>query len=968
MLRVLAIQIGMCVAALLCFLSLCPSVHALGQTQYVETVPHPGNFVIVNDRRSTPIYVDTGDYPGVVRAANDLQSDINKVTGCTAAIVHDAQDHGPLLILVGTLGKSALIDGLLRDGKIDVAAIRGKWEAFTTQTVSHPLPGVAAALVIAGSDKRGTIYGVYDLSEQIGVSPWYWWADVPVHHHDVLTVKPGVYTQGPPAVKYRGMFLNDEAPSLTGWAKEKYGNYNHEFYAKVFELLLRLKGNYLWPAMWNNAFSEDDPLNPKLADEYGVVMGTSHHEPIMRAQQEWKRHGSGPWDYSANGSFLREFWQGGLERNKNYENMVTIGMRGDGDLPMSESANIALLEKIVADQRKIISDVYHRSPDEVPQDWALYKEVQEYYEKGMRVPDDVTLLWCDDNWGDIRRLPTPEERQRSGGAGIYYHFDYVGDPRNYKWINTNPIPKVWEQMNLALQYGADRIWIVNVGDLKPMEFPIDFFLSLAWNPARWPKENLEEFTRLWATQEFGSQYAREIADILLKYAKYNGRRKPELLEPSTYSLVNYREADTVVADFEAITKQAEDIYEKLPADEKDAFYELVLFPTKASSIVNELYVTAGKNQLYAVQGRSSTNQMARKARALFQGDADLSAQYNQALAHGKWDHMMDQTHLGYTYWQEPPVNVMPAVAEVQVNDVPKMGVAMEGSALAWPGAFQEAALPQFDVFNKQRFYVDIFNRGKGSFTFKATAAAPWVTLNESGGTITDEKRIWISVDWTRVSENSAHSSVKISSDSGQEVVVKVDAFRPTAPSPQELQGFVETNGYVSIESVHYTKKVDGALARWEKIDDLGRTLSAMTIFPVTAEGSVQTQNSPRLEYKLYVFHPGNVEVDAIADPTLNFVPGRGLRYAVSFDDETPKIVDLLADRSTEAWATSVKDSVRVGKSKHTITSAGYHTLNIWMVDPGVVLQKLVVDFGGVKPSYLGPPETYCAIKERSDLR
>jgi hypothetical protein len=944
--------------ALLALLALCSSnALALGQELYVETTARGNNFVIVKQKKAAMLYVDPNDYPGVARAVQDLQADIQRVTDCTAKIAHETDNLGPDVILIGTLGKSSLIDRLVREKKIDVAAITGQWEAFRIQTVKHPWPGIASALVIAGSDKRGTIYGIYDLSEQIGVSPWYWWADVPVRHQDTLAVKPGAYTQGSPAVKYRGIFLNDEAPALTGWVKEKYGNYNHEFYEKVFELILRLKGNYLWPAMWNNAFSEDDPPNPKLADEYGIVMGTSHHEPMMRAQQEWKRHGTGPWDYSKNAPFLRQFWEQGLQRNKDYENIVTIGMRGDGDMPMSESANIALLEQIVSDQRKIISDLYQREAATVPQDWALYKEVQEYYEKGMRVPDDVTLLWCDDNWGNIRRLPTAEERKRGGGAGIYYHFDYVGDPRSYKWINTNALPKTWEQMNLALHYGADRIWIVNVGDLKPMEFPIEFFLSLAWNPSRWPKERIGEFGKLWATREFGAQHALEIADIVAKYAKYNGRRKPELLEPGTYSVVDYREADTVAGDFEKITKKAEAIYNHLPANEKDAFYQLVLFPTKASATVTRLYVAAGKNQLYASQGRASTNDLAAQARALFQADADLSAYYNHTLARGKWDHMMDQTHIGYTFWNEPPVNTMPKVTQLDLPAAANMGVAVEGSAVVWPGA-APPTLPQFDVYNKQSYYVDIFNRGKSPFRFAASSALPWIVLSESKGEVDQEKRIWVSVDWRRAPEGAATGSVKISSNAGPDVAVNVQSFRPAVPPPEKLHGFVEGNGYVSIEAAHYTNKVDGPSARWEKIDDLGRTLSAMTVFPVTAASLASTEHSPCLEYRMYLFHTGNIEVQAILDPTLNFVPGRGLRYAISFDEETPQIIDVLANNSVEKWSTAVKDGVRIAKSSHEIANPGYHTLKFRMVDPGVVLQKLVVDLRGVKPSYLGPPESW----------
>ncbi len=904
----------------------------IGEDRYMDSAYHPGDFSILTRNVVATLFVDSADFPGVVRAANDLQADIERVTNRTAAVAHDENNLGSNVIVVGTVGKSKIIDQLIRDHKIDVTAIAGKWESFLIRVVPKPLPGVASALIIAGSDKRGTIYGIYDLSDQIGVSPWYWWADVPVQHRDELFVKPGIHVQGPPAVKYRGIFLNDEAPSLTGWVKEKYGNYNHEFYTKVFELLLRLKANYLWPAMWNNAFNEDDPLNAQLADEYGIVMGTSHHEPMLRAQQEWKRHGKGPWDYSKNAEVLTEFWSQGIERNKKYESIITLGMRGDGDLPMSESANIALLEKIVTDQRKIIADRVNHNLSKVPQDWALYKEVQEYYEKGMRVPDDVTLLWCDDNWGNLRRLPTPEERKRSGGAGIYYHFDYVGDPRSYKWLNTISIAKIWEQMNLAYHYGADRIWIVNVGDLKPMELPIDFFLNMAWKPENWPKERIGEFTRLWAERQFGPQFAPDIAELLSKYTKYNGRRKPELLEPSTFSLVDYREADSVFADFQAAVAKAEEIYAKLRQNQRDAFFELVLYPTKASAIVTELYITAARNQLYASQGRASANELAAAARALFQADADLSAYYNHTLAHGKWDHMMDQTHIGYTFWNQPPVNAMPKVTEIEIPAPAQLGVAVEG------------------------------NRGREPFVFSATTSAPWIVLSESQGTIEKERRVGVSVDWKRAPLGFTSGSLKVARDSAQEVVVNVNAFRPQDLTRESLDGFVESNGCVSMEAVHYSKKVDGPSARWERIDDLGRTLSSMSMFPVTAESVTPTRDSPRLEYKLYLFDPRTVEVEAILAPTLNFVPGRGLRYAISFDDEAPQVIDALAQNSVEAWGTSVKDSVRKVRSTHLLAKSGYHTLKFWMVDPGVVLQKLVVNLGGVKPSYLGPPESYRRVR------
>ena len=899
---------------------------ALGEPKYVETRPASGSFRLVHEGAMASICVDVDDYPGVVRASRDLQADIFRVTGRTPPLCVDGNTLSGDVLLIGTIGKSPTIDKLIRERKIDVSQIDGKWESTLIEVVPNPLPGVARGLVIAGSDRRGTIYGIYDLSEQIGVSPWYWWADVPVQHKDVLYVKAGRWVTGEPAVKYRGIFLNDEAPALSGWAKEKFGGFNHEFYEHIFELLLRLKANFLWPAMWNNAFNEDDPLNPKLADEYGIVMGTSHHEPMLRAQQEWKRHGIGPWDFATNAKNLDAFWDEGIKRNKNYESAITLGMRGDGDKPMAEKDDIALLEKIVADQREIIARNRTPTLEADPTVWALYKEVQGYYEKGMRVPDDVTLLWCDDNWGNIRRLPIAEERTRSGSAGIYYHLDYVGDPRSYKWLNTYSITKVWEQMNLASAYGANRIWIVNVGDLKPLEFPTEFFLSMARDPQRWGKDNLREFTELWAEREFGARNAAEIADIVAKYTQFNGRRKPEQLEPDTFSLVHYREADRVYSEWESLTQRAEQLYNELPENERDAFFELVLYPVKASAIVNELYMTAGKNHLYAVQGRVSANRLADQARALFAEDASLTDTYNRKLAHGKWDHMMDQTHIGYTFWNEPPVNAMPAVSQVQPISGPRMALAAEGSPSVGSGAFPVLILPPFDVFNQQTQFVDVFNQGAEPFDFTASADRPWIQLNRKRGTVVDETRLFVSIDWSKVLEADNQGVVEIAQAGGATMKVRVQALRPSVPARESARGFVESDHVVSIEAEHFTGQTLAGRIHWGTIPGFGETLSGMTVFPVTAPSAEPPQLSPELEYRMFLFEGGTFNVEAILAPSLNFVPGRGLRYAISFDDQRPLVVDALANDSESAWAKAVSDGVRKVTSTLNVGTPGYHTL------------------------------------------
>jgi hypothetical protein len=937
----------------------------LGQSPLVEVVANDGGFPLVNAGAAATIQVDEQDWPGVVRAANDLQTDIAHVSGITPTIAHEETARGPHVLIIGTLGKSRLIDRLVREKRLDVTSVAGKWEATLTEVVRQPLPGIESALVIAGSDKRGTIYGIYTLSEQIGVSPWYWWADVPSRKHNALFVKPGRYVQEPPAVKYRGVFLNDEAPALAGWSREKFGGFNHSFYTNVFELLLRLRANYLWPAMWDNSFATDDALNAKLADEYGIVMGTSHHEPMMRAWKEWSRAGNGPhsWDYSKNEAKLRDFWTEGLRRTRDYEKIITLGMRGDGDEPMSETESISLLERIVADQRKMIGDMIDPHVEGVPQSWALYKEVQGYYERGMRVPDDVTLLWCDDNWGDVRRLPTPTEQHRSGGAGIYYHFDYVGGPRNYKWLNTVPLPKVWEQMNLAYHYDATRLWIVNVGDLKPMEIPIEFFLTYAWNPQRWTQNDVEPYLRLWATREFGPEHAADIADLAAKYTKYNGRRKPELLAPDTFSFVNYNEAERVEVEWQSLLERAEILSAQLAPEARDAFFELVLHPIKACAIVNELYIVVGKNRLYARQGRATANELATQARELFQQDAKLTEYYHHELAGGKWDKMMSQTHIGYTYWQQPPVNSMPAVRELEPAQQPAMGIAVEGSDVAWPGTNETATLPPCDRFNRPKRYIDIFNRGKEAFEFQAKVEQPWLVLSNRRGTVTNEQRLWVSVDWNRAPTGSATGTVTISGPGAEPVVVQLKAFNPDVSLNLPPGGFVEADGYVAMEAAHYTSRRDTATARWELLPDHGRAGSAMTLLPVTAASVEPPLNSPHLEYSFYLFSTGKVDVTMLVSPSLNYAPDRGVRVGVSFDEAKPELLTVVpkgyvAGDGNRDWEESVKDSIRVVKANHVFNALGLHTLKVWMVDPGVALQKLVLNTGGLRPSYLGPPESF----------
>jgi hypothetical protein len=831
---------------------------------FVTSQKVAGSFILGDAEGPSFLHVNATDFIVVQKAVSLLQKDIEAVTGKKPQIVHELPSNAKYVVIVGSLEKSPVIQDLVVRKKINTDKINGKWEAYQIQTVSNPTNGVSHALVITGSDRRGTAFGVFELSRAMGVSPWYWWADVPAAKKTALYIKPHTIITDAPKVKYRGIFINDEAPALSGWTKEKFGGFNSKLYTNVFELMLRLKSNYIWPAMWGNAFYDDDSLNIKVADDYAIVIGTSHHEPLMRAHDEWRRYGKGKWDYDSNEAKLKDFWRGGMSRATN-EKIVSVGMRGDGDAPMSRQTATTLLERIVKDQRQIIEEVSGKPASETPQLWALYKEVQDYYDKGMRVPDDVTLLLCDDNWGNIRKLPRTTDKPRKGGYGIYYHFDYVGGPRNYKWINTNPLPRIWEQMHLAYEYNVKDIWIVNVGDIKPMEFPISFFLDYAWDPDKITADDLKAYSQKWSADQFGSKYATDIADILAKYTKFNGRRKPELLDANTYSLANYNEGERVVKEYNDLYERANKINNALPVEYRDAYFQLVLHPVKASANLHEMYLAVAKNRAYAPKKLALANTYADKVKELYINDSLISVAYHQ-LHGGKWNHMMDQTHIGYTNWQQPPRNRMPQVRYVPVDSISKDQVL--------PGATSVSAKKIADIKTTKGY------------------------------------------------------------------------------------AFAEKDKYVSIEASHFSRVINGNGITWKVLPDLGRTGSAVTPFPVTAPVQKAGGSSPRLEYDINFVSTDSVKVQLYFSPTLNFHNDEGQLYAVSIDGEAPQVFSLNKDdNNTRIWNDWVANSIIIRNSSHYIAKPGKHILKFWMVNPGVVLQKIVVDAGGVKPSYLGPPET-----------
>jgi hypothetical protein len=798
-------------------------------------------FVWIQDGKSLPVLADATDWAGVIHAINNLCTDAEQVTGVKPVLQYSAES--PRCLIIGTAGKSAFIDKIIKEQKINGGELIGKTEKYILQTVKNPLAGVEEAVVIAGSDKRGTIYGIYELSAQMGVSPWYWWADVPVQKHNSIAIKEGIYTDGEPAVRYRGIFLNDEAPCLTSWAKRTYGGLNSRMYEKVFELILRLKGNYLWPAMWSNAFYDDDHQNGVLADTMGIVIGTSHHEPMALAQQDWKRRGVGAWNYTTNAKGLQDFWATGIERAKNWEKVVTVGMRGDGDEPMSEDANVALLQKIVDDQRKIIAKVTGKKADQTPQVWVLYKEVQEYYEKGMRVPDDITLLFCDDNWGNVRKLPNLTDKPRKGGYGMYYHVDYVGAPRNYKFLNVTPIQGMWEQLQLTYDYGVDRIWVLNVGDLKPMEYPITLFLDMAWNPKQYTAENLLKHPRRFCAQQFGEQQADEAMRILNLYSKYNGRITPEMLDCNTYNLET-GEWKQVSDEYCKLEAEALRQFISLKPEYQDAYRQLILFPVQVMANLYEMYYAQAMNHKLYKGNNPQANEWADKVETTFQRDAELCREYNEDIAGGKWKGMMTQKHIGYTNWNDNfPKDKLPEIYRIKDSE-----------------------------------------DATGNYVFTAL------------------------------------------------------------------------NGVVSMEAEHYFSAKSTRETNWATIPYLGRTLSGVALMPYTKPVA-----GAELSYKMQLLQGINeVNVIVVVKSTLAFANSEGHKYSVGFEGGDAQTVNFNSDLNEKTeniyavfYPTVARRVVaKQVKLKLPATADKTQTLVIKPLDPGIVFEKIVVDCGGYKDSYL----------------
>ncbi len=973
-----------------------------------------GGFPVFADGKAATIVLSGEEFPQVTRAAKDLGEDVKRVTG-TASVVETDGKVRPGAILVGTVGKSPLIDGLVKEGKLNVEAIEGKWESYLIQVRGD-------SMVVAGSDKRGTIYGIYEVSKRIGVSPWYWWADVPVVHSNALWAKPGTYVQQPPKVKYRGIFINDEEPSFGNWARANFGGINSKMYAHMFELILRLKGNYLWPAMWGKAFNEDDPQNPVVADEYGVIMGTSHHEPLMRNQEEWTKRSRelGEWNYRENGENMRKFWLEGLKRNAKYDNLPTVGLRGDGDLPLDPNAqfdsNKEMLYQLFHDQRELIREAYGRDPATVPQMWVVFNEIWTFYNKGVRPPEDVIVTFSDSNFGYLLQLPDEEARKHPDQLGLYYHIDMNGGPWNDRWISTRPIPQIAHQLYIAYKYDIRGMWIINVGDLKPKEAEIDFILDFAWDPeAKWTGTGERygartdfmtsgfgggwmEWQERWLESIFGGPVS-EIHSLLTRYILLNYVRKPEIQQTRIWSAVNYDEADRFAAEWQELANRAEKLMKNARDRQKgayaDAFYQLIYYPIVAGAGTAQIYTELAKADQFAKQGRASAAASLRKAQELFEKDKELSDYYNSdKMAGGKWKNMMSDKHIGYTQWSMPANNSLPRISQMPTpTEMPLLGVAVEGSEKAAPHQVESLTLPTFDSFVGETFPVTLFNRSdKGRIECKVTADQPWVTgLGDGTFTVNgaEDTTIRVGVDWQKIPMNGVEpnadgirrvgsdATITIEAEGTPPVKIAVKAVK--TEQPRVMKQFVEFGrgipGPIVIPAHCYAKKTEVDGVGWEQMAGLGRWFKrnpvsgAMILSDPTAPSVLPPAAAPTLQYTVFIPEPGKVTVDVEImpifpdNPTAGALNVRELRIGTAFDDEPVKVTDTLA-REFKRLNNEVFENARKVRVTHEVKTAGFHTFKVVMVDPVVAVERLVFYPELVRRSYLGAPFTPALLPSR----
>lgn len=945
-------------------------------------------FTLASPRQTAAILYDASDAAVVKRAAELFAADVEAVTGRRPQVTSATGETGPAVI-VGTVGGSALIRRLSEAGKIDTAPLEGAWERYLIQTVANPLPGIRKALVIAGSDRRGAAYGLFTLSELIGVSPWYWWADVPVKKHAALHVDaPPTYSQTP-SVRYRGIFLNDEDWGLTPWASQTFeperGNIGPRTYAKVCELLLRLKANYLAPAMHPVSTSFNQiPENKLVADTFAIVMGSTHCEPLLlNTASEWDTQTMGPWNYDKNKEGINRVLTQRVRENSPYENVYTLALRGLHDgamsttLPMHEK--VRMLQQALLDQRQILAENIDRPVETVPQAFTPYKEVLEIYSNGLELPDDVTIVWPDDNYGYMKRLSGVREQRRTGRSGVYYHVSYLGVPHSYLWFSTTPPSLMYEELRKAYDTTADRLWLLNCGDLKGSEMQVSLFLDMAWDIGRFTADNVVTYPARWLAGIFGEAYYDRLEAMTREHLRLAFPRKPEYmgwgyhwnrfdhnceqLTDTDFSFTNYDEAPRRLEAYRKLGARAEALLHEIGDEARPAFYQLVYYPLRGAELMNRMTLGGQRNRWYARQGRAATNAVRDEVQRCYDSLQVITRGYNSLLG-GKWNHMMSmrQNYDGVSAYFN-----LPHLATHDAAGAPRLALQVAGEDVTGARAFH--ALPAFDNYLRRTYPVEIYNRGGGTLAWTAHASEPWVVLSKSTGKTADEERITVGIDWVKAPSGNAVPAQIVFRAGEQSEKVLVSLFNPTAPSRAELRGiYVENNGCVSIPAAGCHRVRENDRIKITVVEDLGIEGPALQLGDPTAPLQIfRSRDVPCAEYDFYAFDAGSVDVYTYVLPTFPLHADRDFRigentntdtkYSVQIDDGALATPSSSHVEYAQVWFESVLRNCAVNKSTLHIDKPGRHTLRIRVGDPGIVLQKIVLDFGGMKRSYLGPQST-----------
>ena len=945
-------------------------------------------FTLASPRQTAAILYDASDAAVVKRAAELFAADVEAVTGRRPQVTSATGETGPAVI-VGTVGGSALIRRLSEAGKIDTAPLEGAWERYLIQTVANPLPGIRKALVIAGSDRRGAAYGLFTLSELIGVSPWYWWADVPVKKHAALHVDaPPTYSQTP-SVRYRGIFLNDEDWGLTPWASQTFeperGNIGPRTYAKVCELLLRLKANYLAPAMHPVSTSFNQiPENKLVADTFAIVMGSTHCEPLLlNTASEWDTQTMGPWNYDKNKEGINRVPTQRVRESSLYENVYTLALRGLHDgamsttLPMHEK--VRMLQQALLDQRQILAENIDRPVETVPQAFTPYKEVLEIYSNGLELPDDVTIVWPDDNYGYMKRLSGVREQRRTGRSGVYYHVSYLGVPHSYLWFSTTPPSLMYEELRKAYDTTADRLWLLNCGDLKGSEMQVSLFLDMAWDIGRFTADNVVTYPARWLAGIFGEAYYDRLEAMTREHLRLAFPRKPEYmgwgyhwnrfdhnceqLTDTDFSFTNYDEAPRRLEAYRKLGARAEALLHEIGDEARPAFYQLVYYPLRGAELMNRMTLGGQRNRWYARQGRAATNAVRDEVQRCYDSLQVITRGYNSLLG-GKWNHMMSmrQNYDGVSAYFN-----LPHLATHDAAGAPRLALQVAGEDVTGARAFH--ALPAFDNYLRRTYPVEIYNRGGGTLAWTAHASEPWVVLSKSAGKTADEERITVGIDWEKAPSGNAVPAQIVFRAGEQSEKVLVSLFNPTAPSRAELRGiYVENNGCVSIPAAGCHRVRENDRIKITAVEDLGIEGPALQLGDPTAPLQIfRSRDVPCAEYDFYAFDAGSVDVYTYVLPTFPLHADRDFRigentntdtkYSVQIDDGALATPSSSHVEYAQVWFESVLRNCAVNKSTLHIDKPGRHTLRIRVGDPGIVLQKIVLDFGGMKRSYLGPQST-----------